>query len=89
MHGHNLPENLERLSPHDELKFVLADRRDFDWALSFVATRDLDRRHLVTFSPVWSELSAADLAAWVRDSGRPIRLGLQLHKLLWGDVRGR
>ncbi len=85
----NLPENLERLSPHDELKFVLADRRDFDWALALVASRELDRKNPVTFSPVWGELPAADLAAWVRDSGRPIRLGLQLHKLLWGDVPGR
>jgi 7-carboxy-7-deazaguanine synthase len=85
----NLPENLERLSPHDELKFVLADRRDFDWALALVASRELDRKNLVTFSPVWGELPAADLAVWVRDSGRPIRLGLQLHKLLWGDVPGR
>ncbi len=85
----NLPENLQRLSPHDELKFVIADRRDFDWALTFVSERDLDRKNLVTFSPVWAELPAADLAAWVRDSGRPIRLGLQLHKLLWGDVPGR
>ena len=85
----NLPENLEGLSPHDELKFVIADRRDFDWALALVRERDLDRKNLVTFSPVWGELPAADLAAWVRDSGRPIRLGLQLHKLLWGDVPGR
>jgi 7-carboxy-7-deazaguanine synthase len=85
----NLPENLDRLERHDELKFVIADRRDFDWALTFVAERDLDRKNLVTFSPVWGELPAADLAAWVRDSGRPIRLGLQLHKLLWGDVPGR
>ena len=85
----NLPENLERLLPHDELKFVIADRRDFDWALALVAQRDLDRKNLVTFSPVWGDLPASDLAAWVRDSGRPIRLGLQLHKLLWGDVPGR
>ena len=85
----NLPENLERLSPHDELKFVLADRRDFDWALDFVRLRELDRRHVVTFSPAWETLPAADLAAWVRDSGRPVRLGLQLHKVLWGDVPGR
>ncbi|MFY9551631.1 MAG: radical SAM protein [Thermoanaerobaculia bacterium] len=85
----NLPENLDRLEPHDEVKFVLADRRDFDWALGFVAQRDLDRRHVVTFSPVWDTLPAEDLAAWVRDSGRPIRLGLQLHKILWGDVPGR
>jgi 7-carboxy-7-deazaguanine synthase len=85
----NLPENLERLSPRDELKFVLADRRDFDWALAFVAQRGLDLRHVVTFSPVWGELPGADLAAWVRDSGRSIRLGIQLHKIIWGDVPGR
>ncbi len=89
MQAANLPENLELLGPRDELKFVLADRRDFDWALDFVKLRDLDRRHVVTFSPVWEELSAADLGEWIRDSGRPIRLGLQLHKLLWGDVPGR
>ena len=85
----NLPENLENLSARDEVKFVLADRRDFEWALDFVAARDLDRRHVVTFSPVWENLPAADLAGWIRDSGRPIRLGVQLHKLLWGDVPGR
>jgi 7-carboxy-7-deazaguanine synthase len=88
MHA-NLPGNLDRLEPHDEVKFVLADRRDFDWALAFVAGRDLDRRHTVTFSPVWESLAASDLAAWVRDSGRAVRLGLQLHKILWGDVPGR
>jgi 7-carboxy-7-deazaguanine synthase len=85
----NLPENLMRLSPHDELKFVLADRRDFEWALAFVAQRGMDLRHVVTFSPVWGELPGADLAAWVRDSGRSIRLGIQLHKIIWGDVPGR
>ena len=85
----NLPENLDGLGSQDELKFVLADRRDFDWALALVCVRDLDRRHAVTFSPVWESLSAPELAGWVRDSGRSIRLGLQLHKLLWGDVPGR
>lgn len=85
----NLPENLERLGPRDEVKFVLADRRDFDWALDFVRKRELDRRHVVTFSPVWETLRATDLAEWIRDTGRPIRLGIQLHKLLWGDVAGR
>ena len=85
----NLPENIERLGPNDEVKFVLADRRDFDWALEFVAARGLDARNVVTFSPVWEKLSASELADWIRDAGRPIRLGLQLHKLLWGDVPGR
>ncbi|HYR46090.1 MAG TPA: 7-carboxy-7-deazaguanine synthase QueE, partial [Thermoanaerobaculia bacterium] len=85
----NLPENLERLTPRDEVKFVLADRKDFDWSLEFVRASDLDRKNAVTFSPVWDGLSAADLAEWIRDSGRNIRLGLQIHKLLWGDVPGK
>jgi 7-carboxy-7-deazaguanine synthase len=85
----NLPENLEALGERDELKFVLASRADFDWALDLVTRRELDRGRVVTFSPAWNDLPAADLAAWVRDAGRPIRLGLQLHKVLWGDVPGR
>lgn len=85
----NRLENLELLTPQDELKFVLADRRDFEWSLALVAERDLDRRFSVTFSPVWQALEARDLGEWIRDSGRNIRLGLQLHKLLWGDVPGR
>lgn len=89
MQSANLPENLESLTPADEIKFVLADRRDFDWALEFVRARGLDSKNAVTFSPVWETLSRADLAEWIRDSGRRIRLGLQLHKLLWGDVPGR
>jgi 7-carboxy-7-deazaguanine synthase len=89
MRDANLPENLVMLTPRDEVKFVLADRRDFDWALEFVRTRDLGSSNVVTFSPVWEGLSASELAEWIRDSGRPIRLGLQLHKILWGDVPGR
>jgi 7-carboxy-7-deazaguanine synthase len=85
----NLPENLGLLQPHDELKFVLADRRDFDWSLALVRERGLDAKNVVTFSPAWESLPAGELAAWIRDSGRPIRLGLQLHKILWGDVPGR
>ena len=85
----NLDGNLDLLQPHDELKFVLADRRDFDWSLDLVRARRLDERHTVTFSPAWETLRADELAVWVRDSGRPIRLGLQLHKILWGDVPGR
>ena len=89
MKSANLPENLERLTPSDELKFVLADRRDFDWAIELVRARGLDSKNVVTFSPVWEGLSALDLAEWIRDSGRQIRLGIQLHKLLWGDVPGK
>jgi 7-carboxy-7-deazaguanine synthase len=89
MQAANLPENLDLLGPRDEIKFVLADRSDFAWALELVASRDLDRRNAVTFSPVWEKLPPAQLGEWIRDSGRNIRLGVQLHKLLWGDVPGR
>lgn len=89
MQSANLPENLALLNAKDELKFVLADRRDFDWAIDVVRARELDSKNVVTFSPVWEGLSAADLAGWIRDSRRNVRLGLQLHKLLWGDVPGR
>jgi 7-carboxy-7-deazaguanine synthase len=89
MQSANLPENLERLGERDELKFVLADRRDFDWALALVSEKELDRRRTVTFSPVWENIDPAALGEWIRDSGRNVRLGLQLHKVLWGDVPGR
>jgi 7-carboxy-7-deazaguanine synthase len=89
MQAANLPENLELLTPRDEIKFVLADRPDFDWALQQVSSRDLDLRNSITFSPVWEKLSPAQLGEWIRDSGRNVRLGLQLHKILWGDVPGK
>ncbi len=84
--------NLAFLGPRDEVKFVVADRADFDWALAVVGDHELDRRCAVLVSPVFDGARsplAGQLAEWVRDSGRPIRLNLQLHKLLWGDVPGR
>lgn len=84
--------NLERLGPRDEIKFVVKDRRDFDWALDLVARHDLDRKNTILISPVFEgDVSpvAAEVAEWVRDSKRRVRLNLQLHKLLWGDVPGR
>ncbi|MCA1582368.1 MAG: 7-carboxy-7-deazaguanine synthase QueE [Acidobacteria bacterium] len=89
MQAANLPENLELLGERDELKFVLADRRDFEWALALVSEKELDRARTVTFSPAWEGVDPAALAGWIRDSGRNVRLGLQLHKILWGDVPGK
>jgi 7-carboxy-7-deazaguanine synthase len=84
--------NLDLLSADDEVKFVIADRPDFDWALAMVKERALDERCGVLFSPVFEggrSAIAPALAEWIRDSGRRIRLNLQVHKLLWGDVPGR
>jgi 7-carboxy-7-deazaguanine synthase len=84
----NLWNILDHLQPHDQIKFVIADRADFDWAVEQVKTRGLDRWQ-VLFSPVWGELEAKDLAEWVVHSGLPIRFQVQLHKYLWGDQPGR
>jgi 7-carboxy-7-deazaguanine synthase len=83
------PDNVGRLRPRDEVKIVLADRADFEWALGRLAETDLERTHTVTFSPAWGSLEAAELAAWILESGRPIRLGLPIHKILWGEAPGR
>jgi 7-carboxy-7-deazaguanine synthase len=83
--------NLSRLGPWDEVKFVVADRRDFDFALDLIARHDLDARHTVLISPVFEgdrSPIAADVAEWVRDSDRKLRLNLQIHKFLWGDKPG-
>jgi 7-carboxy-7-deazaguanine synthase len=83
------PDNVGRLRPRDEVKIVLADRADFEWALGRLAETDLERTHTVTLSPAWGSLEAAELAAWILESGRPIRLGLPIHKILWGEAPGR
>jgi len=77
-------ENLELLGERDEVKFVLADRTDFDFACEVVRRHRLVERVPVHFSPVFGELEPAELAAWIRDEGLAVRLQLQLHKLLWG-----
>jgi len=81
--------NLADLRPGDELKFVLAGREDYEWARRVVAERALARRCPIHFSPVWGALDPAELAAWILADRLPVRLGLQLHKLLWGaEARG-
>ena len=82
-------KNLERLRPGDEVKFVLCDRADYEWAREFVRTRRLDERFPVNFSPVHGAVDPADLSAWILEDGLRVRLNLQLHKYVWGpDTRG-
>lgn len=82
-------ENLDLLGERDELKFVLADERDYLWARDLVLERALHRICPVHFSPVHGRLEADDLAAWILRDRLQVRLQLQLHKLLWGaDARG-
>jgi len=82
--------NLEALNPRDEIKFVIKDRADFDYALDVIEKYKLDRRDpQVLFSPVWGEVELKDLAAWILESGVNGRMQLQLHKYIWGaEARG-
>ncbi|HMB37499.1 MAG TPA: 7-carboxy-7-deazaguanine synthase QueE [Wenzhouxiangellaceae bacterium] len=84
----NLWANLDHLQPHDQIKFVINDRADFDWTVEQIRTRELARWD-VLLSPVWEALSPAMLADWLMESGVYARLQLQLHKLLWGDQPGK
>jgi 7-carboxy-7-deazaguanine synthase len=80
----NLVANFERLKPSDEIKFVVASRSDFDWALEEVRKYQLDTRFHVLFSCAWGHVAPKDLAAWILE--RPIRCRMQLqqHKYIWG-----
>lgn len=82
-------DNLRRLRPQDEVKFVVADEADYRWAAAFIRRHGLDGRHRLLLSPVHGELDPAALAAWMLEDRLEARLQVQLHKLLWGDARGR
>ena len=85
----NLWSNIQRLRPHDQVKFVVCDRGDYDWAKTVLSQYALSDRCAVLFSPAWHELEASQLAEWILADRLPARLQLQLHKLLWGEARGR
>ena len=82
-------ENLDRLNAGDEIKIVLADEADYDWAKSVLAARRLDAICPVLLSPVAGKLDAKRLAEWVLRDKLPVRVQLQLHKLIWVSERGR
>ncbi|MGH7475131.1 MAG: radical SAM protein [Longimicrobiales bacterium] len=91
----NLWSNLDRLTERDEVKFVIADRGDYEWARSVVRERGLDSRveagrlRALLFSPVWDAVELQQLAQWILDDRLPVRYQIQLHKLIWGpDTRG-
>jgi 7-carboxy-7-deazaguanine synthase len=82
MAGRMMAENLELLRPMDEVKFVLTGREDYAWARKVVEANALALRTTVLFSPALPGLSAQTLARWIVDDGLPVRLNVQIHKLL-------
>jgi 7-carboxy-7-deazaguanine synthase len=85
----NLMSNLPLLTAHDQVKFVICNRADYDWARGIVAEHALEARCDVLFSPSQDELPARELADWIIADRLPVRFQLQLHKVLWGDTPGR
>ncbi len=85
----NLYANIAHLRAHDQVKFVIADRADYEWARAKLREHDLAARCEVLFSPVHGALVPTDLADWILADRLPVRLQIQLHKLLWGDAHGR
>ncbi len=89
MQAHNYLENLDYLTPIDELKFVVSDRADFDWAVQSITPYRSWERHEVLVSPAFGVLPPSELAAWIVAAKLPLRLNLQLHKYIWPpDMRG-
>ena len=82
-------ENLDLLRTQDELKFVLCDEADYRWASRLIAERHLPERCPVLFSPVADELEPGVLADWILRDRLPVRMQMQLHKILWGNARGK
>ncbi|HMZ55969.1 MAG TPA: 7-carboxy-7-deazaguanine synthase QueE [Nitrospira sp.] len=81
--------NLERLASQDEVKFVIKDRGDYEWARDLIRRRDLTARCTVLVSPVFGETDPRQLAEWVLADRLPVRFQLQLHKHVWApDMRG-
>jgi len=86
----NLWSNIALLKQKDQVKFVLASRKDYDWARWKIEEHDLAKRvGEVLFSPVWGQLAPTELADWIVQDQLPVRFQVQLHKILWRDEPGR
>jgi len=81
-------ENLGLLRNHDEVKFVISSRKDYEWARLVMFEKNLVPRHTVLFSATWHHLPPEQLAQWILEDCLPVRLQVQLHKILWGERRG-
>lgn len=84
----NLLSNLAHLKPTDQIKFVLCNREDYDWARTMIAEHQLSQRAQILFSPSWGQLDPTLLADWIIQDRLRVRFQLQLHKILWNDAPG-
>lgn len=85
----NLFSNVNFLNSHDQIKFVICHREDYEWSKQILQEHSLTEKAHVLFSPSHEELAPGQLADWILEDRLPVRLQIQLHKVLWGDVQGR
>lgn len=85
----NRLQNIEHLSSHDEVKFVICNRDDYDWAKQILEEYKIDNRCQVLFSPVHGDIAPAQLAEWILQDHLNVRFQIQLHKYLWGEAPGK
>jgi len=85
----NLLDQLDVLGEHDQVKFVICSRPDYEWSRAMVRERALPDRTMVLFSPSHGQVQARDLAEWILADGLAVRMQVQLHKILWGNEPGR
>ena len=80
--------NVDHIKTKDEIKFVLCNRADYDWAKAKMVELNLTQKCPILFSPSYHDLPANDLATWVLADKLPVRMQIQLHKILWGEKKG-
>ncbi len=85
----NLYENLGVLTQQDQIKFVVCSRQDYEWTLAQIRLWELEQKFEILISPAWGQQDATELAGWVLQDRLAVRVQLQLHKILWGDVPGK
>jgi 7-carboxy-7-deazaguanine synthase len=85
----NLYENMLHLTPHDQVKFVICDREDYEWSKEKLNEYKISEQCEVLFSGSHGEIQSEQLANWILEDQLPVRLQIQLHKYLWGDVPGK
>lgn len=85
----NLWSNLEHVTAHDQIKFVICDKDDYEWSKQILLEKRLSDKCSVIFSPAWQQIDLAQLSQWILNDHLPVRMQVQLHKVIWGDEPGR
>ena len=85
----NIEVNYNYLKNNDQIKFVICDKTDYDWSVDYIKKHKLSEKCKILFSPSYDEMSPTELAELILSDGLQVRLQIQLHKVLWGEQRGK